>query len=103
MNILKSEFTGYFSIEVTFFEEVFLFPLAASLRERDAHLEQIALGIDLDRYYRRAHLLGLLREARYLFVRDEEESFSLGFILGACVGLVFGYMTSDQDRTTRVN
>jgi hypothetical protein len=68
MNILKSEFTCNFSIEISFFEEIFFLPLAASLRECDTHLEEIALGIDLDRYYRSTHLLGLLCEARYLLV-----------------------------------
>ena len=103
INILESEFTGYLAIEVSFFEEVFFLPLSASLRECYAHLEEIALGIDLDWYYRGSHLFGFLCEAHDLLVRDEEESLSFGLILGTCIGLVLGYMTSDEDRATRVD
>ena len=100
---LKSEFICYFSVEVSFFEEILFLPFPASLCESDTYLEEVALGVYLHRYDRCTHLLSLLCQTHDLLVRDEEESFSLGFILGSSIGLVLGYMTSNQDRTTRVD
>ena len=68
MDILKSKFSCNFSIEITFFEEIFLLPLAASLREGDTYLEEIALGVYLHRHDRCTHLLGLLCETHDLLV-----------------------------------
>lgn len=91
-----------FSIEISFFEEVFFLPFFASFRESDSYLEYIPLRVDTHWDECSTGFFDFLSDSQYFLLRHEDESLSLGIYYDSSRSLVLGYMGSDEYRTSGV-
>ena len=74
--ILEVKFSHGLTIEITFFDSIFLFPGLLSSYECDAHFYEISFAVDLHRNDRCAHFFDFGFESDDLIFIQEEFSFS---------------------------
>ncbi len=100
---LYSEFFGSFSIEISFFEEIFLLPFFSSASECHANFEKVSVEKNFLCDECCPHFFDLLREEGDFFFCEEQYAFAFRIEFFVGVVFIFGDVETDDDRSPVVD